>query len=221
MPAIVDGLRALGAPDRGRRRRHRHRRAGSASAALRSTASATIGSPSRSRSPASSPTGAPPSATRTVSRSPTHVLRRPRKDPVMSKRVVLIGHPVAHSLSAAMQQAAFDSPGIDAKYELWDRAPDGPGRRDRRGARRRLPRRERHDPAQGAGRPDHRPADRGGAGDRRGQHAHPRGPPAGRAQHRRARLQLPRSTSSSGARRCRARPSCSARAAAHGPSSTG
>jgi len=41
----------------------------------------------------------------------------------MSKRVVLIGHPVAHSLSAAMQQAAFDSAGIDAKYELWDRAP--------------------------------------------------------------------------------------------------
>jgi shikimate dehydrogenase len=41
----------------------------------------------------------------------------------MSKRVVLIGHPVAHSLSAAMQQAAFDDVGIDAKYELWDRAP--------------------------------------------------------------------------------------------------
>jgi shikimate dehydrogenase len=41
----------------------------------------------------------------------------------MSKRVVLIGHPVAHSLSAAMQQAAFDTAGIDAKYELWDRAP--------------------------------------------------------------------------------------------------
>ena len=41
----------------------------------------------------------------------------------MTKRVVLIGHPVAHSLSAAMQQAAFDSAGIDATYELWDRAP--------------------------------------------------------------------------------------------------
>ncbi|HET7181022.1 MAG TPA: shikimate dehydrogenase [Candidatus Limnocylindrales bacterium] len=41
----------------------------------------------------------------------------------MSKRVVLIGHPVAHSLSGAMQQAAFDSAGIDARYELWDRAP--------------------------------------------------------------------------------------------------
>jgi shikimate dehydrogenase len=41
----------------------------------------------------------------------------------MTKRVVLIGHPVAHSLSGAMQQAAFDSLGIDAAYELWDRAP--------------------------------------------------------------------------------------------------
>ena len=41
----------------------------------------------------------------------------------MTKRVVLIGHPVAHSLSGAMQQAAFDALGIDATYELWDRAP--------------------------------------------------------------------------------------------------
>ena len=41
----------------------------------------------------------------------------------MTKRVVLIGHPVAHSLSGAMQQAAFDELGIDAKYELWDKPP--------------------------------------------------------------------------------------------------
>ena len=41
----------------------------------------------------------------------------------MTKRVVLVGHPVAHSLSGAMQQAAFDDQGIDATYELWDRAP--------------------------------------------------------------------------------------------------
>ena len=41
----------------------------------------------------------------------------------MTKRVVLIGHPVAHSLSGAMQQAAFDHLGIDAAYELWDRTP--------------------------------------------------------------------------------------------------
>jgi len=41
----------------------------------------------------------------------------------MTKRVVLIGHPVAHSLSGAMQQAAFDHVGLDVGYELWDRAP--------------------------------------------------------------------------------------------------
>jgi shikimate dehydrogenase len=39
----------------------------------------------------------------------------------MTKRVVLIGHPVSHSLSGAMQQAAFDAQGVDAAYELWDR----------------------------------------------------------------------------------------------------
>ena len=43
----------------------------------------------------------------------------------MTRRVVLIGHPVAHSLSGAMQQAAFDDQGIDAAYELWDRPPLG------------------------------------------------------------------------------------------------
>ena len=41
----------------------------------------------------------------------------------MSKRVVLIGHPVAHSMSAAMQQAAFDAAGLDVQYELLDRTP--------------------------------------------------------------------------------------------------
>jgi shikimate dehydrogenase len=41
----------------------------------------------------------------------------------MTKRVVLIGHPVAHSLSGAMHQAAFDALGIAARYELWDRPP--------------------------------------------------------------------------------------------------
>src|SRR3954451_24854813 len=41
----------------------------------------------------------------------------------MTRRVVLIGHPVSHSLSGAMQQAAFDALGVDATYELWDRPP--------------------------------------------------------------------------------------------------
>jgi shikimate dehydrogenase len=36
------------------------------------------------------------------------------------KRVVLIGHPVSHSLSGELQQAAFDELGIDARYEPMD-----------------------------------------------------------------------------------------------------
>jgi shikimate dehydrogenase len=36
------------------------------------------------------------------------------------KRVVLIGHPVTQSLSSALHQAAFDSKGIDARYEPND-----------------------------------------------------------------------------------------------------
>lgn len=38
----------------------------------------------------------------------------------MAKRVVLIGHPVAQSLSGALQQATFDAMGIDARYEPVD-----------------------------------------------------------------------------------------------------
>lgn len=37
--------------------------------------------------------------------------------------VVLLGHPVAHSRSPAMQQAAFDAAGIEARYEAWDTPP--------------------------------------------------------------------------------------------------
>src|SRR5581483_10325698 len=39
-------------------------------------------------------------------------------------RAGLIGHPVAHSLSPRMQQAAFDALGIPARYELWDTLPE-------------------------------------------------------------------------------------------------
>lgn len=38
----------------------------------------------------------------------------------MPRRVGLIGRPVSHSRSPAMQQAAFDAAGIAARYELWD-----------------------------------------------------------------------------------------------------
>src|SRR5262249_28661529 len=36
------------------------------------------------------------------------------------RRVGLIGHPIGHSRSPAMQQAAFDVLGVSARYELWD-----------------------------------------------------------------------------------------------------
>ena len=44
--------------------------------------------------------------------------------PIAPCVVGLIGHPVAHSRSPAMQQAAFDALGISARYELWDTLPD-------------------------------------------------------------------------------------------------
>jgi shikimate dehydrogenase len=44
--------------------------------------------------------------------------------PAAIQTVGLIGHPVGHSLSPAMQQAAFDHAGIAARYELWDTAAE-------------------------------------------------------------------------------------------------
>lgn len=41
-----------------------------------------------------------------------------------TRKTGLIGHPVAHSLSAVMHNAALRHVGIDAVYELWD-TPDG------------------------------------------------------------------------------------------------
>jgi shikimate dehydrogenase len=38
----------------------------------------------------------------------------------MPKRVVLVGHPVSHSLSSELQQAAFDAAAIDAQYQPLD-----------------------------------------------------------------------------------------------------
>ncbi|MBN2099941.1 MAG: shikimate dehydrogenase [Dehalococcoidia bacterium] len=38
----------------------------------------------------------------------------------MSKSVVLIGHPLKHSISPAFQQAAFDHYGLDVTYEKWE-----------------------------------------------------------------------------------------------------
>src|SRR4051794_24648240 len=39
---------------------------------------------------------------------------------IVPKQVVLIGHPVAHSLSGVLQQGLFDALAIDAEYELRD-----------------------------------------------------------------------------------------------------
>jgi shikimate dehydrogenase len=43
----------------------------------------------------------------------------------MSRRAGLIGDPVAHSISPAFQQAAFDALGIDVRYEPWRTTPAG------------------------------------------------------------------------------------------------
>lgn len=40
------------------------------------------------------------------------------------RRVALIGHPVAHSRSPALQEAAFAALGIPARYEPWDTLPE-------------------------------------------------------------------------------------------------
>jgi len=40
------------------------------------------------------------------------------------KRAGVIGHPLGHSLSPAIFQAAFDAAGVDAQYEKWETEPD-------------------------------------------------------------------------------------------------
>ena len=41
----------------------------------------------------------------------------------MTQTIALLGHPVAHSISPRMQQAALDALGLDARYEAWDTPP--------------------------------------------------------------------------------------------------
>lgn len=43
--------------------------------------------------------------------------------PLAPTLAVLLGHPVGHSLSPAMHDAAFAALGIDGRYEAWDVAP--------------------------------------------------------------------------------------------------
>jgi shikimate dehydrogenase len=40
------------------------------------------------------------------------------------KRLAVLGHPIGHSLSPAIYNAAFPAMGIDATYEAWDIAPE-------------------------------------------------------------------------------------------------
>ncbi len=44
----------------------------------------------------------------------------------MMKIYGIVGHPVEHSLSPAMHNAAFDAEGIDAEYKLFDIDPEDP-----------------------------------------------------------------------------------------------
>ena len=41
-----------------------------------------------------------------------------------TRTIALLGHPVAHSISPAFQQAALDALTIDARYEAWDVTPE-------------------------------------------------------------------------------------------------
>ena len=45
----------------------------------------------------------------------------------MTHRVGIIGYPLAHSVSPAMQQAAIDHCSLDAAYEAWETPPDSLG----------------------------------------------------------------------------------------------
>lgn len=42
----------------------------------------------------------------------------------MTRRAGLIGYPVAHSITPALQQAAFDRYGLDIRYEYWETRPE-------------------------------------------------------------------------------------------------
>ena len=118
--------------------------------------------------------------------------RRQRADHlrgIAMPRLAVLGHPVAHSRSPAMQNAALAALGLGEEwsYEAIDVAPEEFEARVRAMAGRRLRRRQRHRPAQGGGAGARRQRQRDGAGDRRRQHAglrrrRDRGP-----QHRRRR----------------------------------
>ena len=95
----------------------------------------------------------------------------------MTQHVALLGHPVAHSLSPRMQNAAFAALGLDWEYEALDVEDVVAAVADLQAAR--LRRRERDDPAQAGG---CRGVRRGGG--RRRQHARLPRRTRARLQHR-------------------------------------
>ena len=102
--------------------------------------------------------------------------RRQRADHlrgIAMPRLAVLGHPVAHSRSPAMQNAALAALGLaeEWSYEAIDVAPEEFEARVRAMPGEGLRRRQRHRPAQGGGAGARRRRQRGGAGDRRRQHA--------------------------------------------------
>ena len=104
------------------------------------------------------------------STSPTHGLQ-------VTTHVALLGHPVSHSLSPRMQNAAFAAAGLDWHYAAFDVEDPVAAVAALRDAR--LRRRERDDPAQAGGRRRLRRGRRRG-----GEHARLPRRPRDRLQHR-------------------------------------
>ena len=162
-------------------------------------------------SPASTRSPRPTRSSRRTSRA----TRRPAADGMI--RLGVCGWPVAHSRSPQMHNAALAHLGSTTGATRRCRSRRTCSRRPCERCRRRLPGRERDDPAQGGGARARGRRDRDGQGDRRRQHAHVRARRRDpRRQHRRAGLPEPRSTAPP-TRRPR---SCSAPAAPPAPCST-
>ena len=90
-------------------------------------------------------------------------------------RLGVLGWPVAHSRSPAIHNAALAALGMgDWHYQLLPVPPELFARDDARARRLGLRRRERDDPAQAGGAGAGGLGERGGEGDRRGEHAHVR-----------------------------------------------
>ena len=146
----------------------------------RTRASPRCARPRIRRRSTTSTTCASPTTSTTTSRA-----RRPRSTRTSARtgtaaemeHVALLGHPVAHSLSPAMQNAAFAAAGLDWDYAAFD--VEDPVAAVATLVTRRLRRRERHDPAQAGGR-------RGLRRGRRRRREHARLPrrPRARLQHR-------------------------------------